>query len=204
MPLNYTPQFAPKDWIDQLDRVSAGGENGFNARFQAISAEFLTLSRMVKVIGNTLDSLSIGPPVQPVTLTLTPLAISFTAFPWEQGNGVVKSPVNADKASGFMPVDLPDGARLVRFTAYGEATGDSLANAQLQRQLLAGTPNGERIASVDGTAGTFTKQDDIAPGALATVDVTQFKYQVLLRWNWRNDVDQTALFSGFQIEYVPA
>ncbi|MDQ0000096.1 MULTISPECIES: hypothetical protein [Pseudarthrobacter] len=204
MPLNYTPQFAPKDWIDQLDRVSAGGENGFNVRFQAISAEFLTLSRIVKEIRDTLDRLSIQTPVQPVTLTLTPVVFSFSAYPWAQGSGVVQSPANADRAEGFMPLSLPNGARLVSFTAYGEASGDSLAVAQLQRQLLVGAPHGEAIATVDGTGGTFTKRDDIAPGALATVDVKQFKYHLVLQWNWRNDVKQTALFSGFQIVYIPA
>jgi hypothetical protein len=202
MLLEYVPEFEHKDWIDQLDRVRASGEDGFNARFHAISSEFNALATIVRTIGVTLDALAAGAPVTPVTLTLTPLASPQGSPPWAQGDGVVKSPPGADQCVGFLPLVLPNGVRLVSFTALGQATGDSLAVVRLERQPLAGEQPGERIASVEGTGGSFSRRADIAPSALATVDNAQFKYRVRFQWNWRADVDQTAVLSTFQLVHV--
>ena len=57
-------------------------------------------------------------------------------------------------------------------------------------------------APVTGTGGAFTKRADIAAGATATVDNTAFKYRIQTAWNWRNEVDQTAELSSFQIVYT--
>jgi len=48
MAITYTPQFKHQDWIDNVDRVAAGGDNGFNARFHALEAEFTNLSKVVE------------------------------------------------------------------------------------------------------------------------------------------------------------
>jgi len=39
-PSKYLPQFQHQDWIDNLDRVQAAGENGFNRRFHGLEDEF--------------------------------------------------------------------------------------------------------------------------------------------------------------------
>ena len=38
--VTYTPGFQHEDWVDNVDRVQAGGVNGFNVRFNTIEAEF--------------------------------------------------------------------------------------------------------------------------------------------------------------------
>lgn len=39
-PKNYVTQFQHQDWIDNVDRVQAAGENGFNRRFHGLEEEF--------------------------------------------------------------------------------------------------------------------------------------------------------------------
>lgn len=50
MAITYTPLFTHEDWIDNVDRVQAGGPNGFNIRFNSISEEFGKISTVVDSI----------------------------------------------------------------------------------------------------------------------------------------------------------
>lgn len=203
MPINYSPQPEFPPWTDQISVVRASGEDGFNARFHAVFAEFVAISGHLRDVGAALDLLNRPVQVQPVTQTLTPVAVAFTAKPWEQGDGVVRTPSGATIAAGFMPLTLPHGAVLTAFTAFGAATGDSRALARLERQLLAGAPAGEQLAVVSGTNGTFTKRVDLAAGPLSTVDGGQFKYRLYLQWNVGADPTQTGQFTSFQLTYQP-
>ncbi|KIQ66474.1 hypothetical protein TR51_02440 [Kitasatospora griseola] len=40
----YHPLFTHQDWIDNEDRVQAGGEKGLNIRFHNLEAEFRTIA----------------------------------------------------------------------------------------------------------------------------------------------------------------
>src|SRR5436305_955802 len=50
----YTPSFTHRDWIDNEDRVQAGGENGFNVRFNALAAELKELSAVIAQINGSI------------------------------------------------------------------------------------------------------------------------------------------------------
>lgn len=54
MAITYTPLFTHEDWIDNVDRVQAGGPNGFNIRFNGISEEFGKLSTVVESISSAI------------------------------------------------------------------------------------------------------------------------------------------------------
>ena len=43
----YTPKFQHQEWVDNVDRVSAGGLNGFNVRFLAIQEDLFKLGEVV-------------------------------------------------------------------------------------------------------------------------------------------------------------
>jgi hypothetical protein len=47
MASNYQPTYAHVNWLDDVDRVQAGGGHGFNQEFAAIEAEFTTLARVL-------------------------------------------------------------------------------------------------------------------------------------------------------------
>jgi hypothetical protein len=59
----FTPTFEHEDWIDNVDRVSAGGQNGFNSRFNALRADLNQLTQVIKAVD---DALQLRPPAQTV------------------------------------------------------------------------------------------------------------------------------------------
>jgi hypothetical protein len=42
-PIAYTPKFQHLDWVDNVDRVQAGGDHGFNLEFHNLEQEFAAL-----------------------------------------------------------------------------------------------------------------------------------------------------------------
>ena len=87
--INYTPQFNPQPWVDFVDMVQAGGNNGFNARFQAIVTEFNTLSQVLLAPPPSLEANKPAAGALGPTLTLTntaggvnaAAAVDFNTFP---------------------------------------------------------------------------------------------------------------------------
>src|SRR5262249_38267454 len=125
--VSYTPGFQHEDWVDNVDRVQAGGPNGFNIRFNAIEGEFQKIGPAVQPIDTALGSL--GQPAQAsVTIGLTPILFPFadrpqwTAISW--GNKVlpqgfivpthVEKPFGPTEAWGILPLHLPHGVRLLK------------------------------------------------------------------------------------------
>ncbi|WP_426367441.1 hypothetical protein [Streptomyces sp. E-08] len=130
---HYKPQFTHKDWIDNQDRVQAGGEDGLNRRFHLLEEEFAGLAE--NQINPIIESL--GTPTR--HLTLTPALVSYSDAgaevpPWSQHIDTVEKPTDATEAHGFMNVVLPDGA-LVRSLLV---TGSNLSSTGTLRVALVG------------------------------------------------------------------
>jgi hypothetical protein len=130
--VSYTPSFQHEDWVDNVDRVQAGGANGFNVRFNAIEGEFQKLGQAVQTIDTALGSL--GEPARgPVTIGLAPILFPFgdrpqwTAISWGtkvQPQGFftathVEKPFGPAEAWGILPLDLPHGVRLIQLRVLG-------------------------------------------------------------------------------------
>jgi Chaperone of endosialidase len=87
--ITYTPQFNPTPWVDFVDTVRASGNNGFNARFQQIATEFVTLSQVLQAPPPSLEANMSGPSALGPILTLTNTAggvnaagaVDFNTFP---------------------------------------------------------------------------------------------------------------------------
>ncbi|MFE7509889.1 hypothetical protein [Streptomyces sp. NPDC057540] len=129
----YKPQFTHKDWIDNQDRVQAGGEDGLNRRFHLLEAEFAGLAE--KQINPIIASL--GTPTS--HLTLTPALVSYTDAgtdvpPWSQRVDTVAKPTGVKQAHGFMNVVLPDGALVQSLLV----TGSNLSSTGTLRVALVG------------------------------------------------------------------
>jgi hypothetical protein len=61
-PSGYERQFQHTDWIDFVDPVQAGGNNGFNERFHALESEFDLISTAITSVDNALAGFEATPP----------------------------------------------------------------------------------------------------------------------------------------------
>lgn len=134
-PSGYTRQFQHTDWIDFVDPVQAGGNNGFNERFHALESEFDLISSAIASVDNALTSFEQTPPAIGLTLALSiangatiPIPAGFQlsetvffAFPklWE-----VDLAARANTTVGFQV--FANSAGLVTANPVGGATGISL------------------------------------------------------------------------------
>ncbi|WP_326673428.1 hypothetical protein [Streptomyces canus] len=53
--VSFTPTFQHTDYVDNRDRVQAGGPNGFNARFKALQADLGKLSEVITKLDSALQ-----------------------------------------------------------------------------------------------------------------------------------------------------
>jgi hypothetical protein len=137
--ISYKRSFHHVDWIDNEDVVQAGTENGFNARFHALEAEFDQLSL---VIGQLASAVSVSPTT---TLTFAPsflpnlLPTNLPAPAWAQNNGSAVKLAGQPGPDGYMPLQLPDGLHLQTMTVFGKKSGTVGPFAvQLVRQAVSG------------------------------------------------------------------
>jgi hypothetical protein len=82
-PTGYTRQFQHTDWIDFVDPVQAGGNNGFNERFHALESEFDLISAAITSVDNALTTFEQTPPA--VGLTLVPFISDGATIPVPTG-----------------------------------------------------------------------------------------------------------------------
>ncbi|WP_306326773.1 hypothetical protein [Streptomyces venezuelae] len=158
----YVPQFSHKDWIDNQDRVQAGGENGLNSRFHQLEAEFLGLAEnhvnpMLEVLGAATRH-----------LTLVPALHSYTkdgaAVPgWVQAVDMVEKPTNVAEAHGFMNVVLPDGVQVRSLLVTG--------SNQSSTGTLTVSLTGRKIDNTGGGAKMFVSSTKLDTPAVPAEEV---------------------------------
>jgi hypothetical protein len=71
--VSFTPTFHHSDYVDNRDRVQAGGPNGFNARFRALETD---LSKLSTAITDVDAALQLRPPAR----TLIDTTVTIPAF----------------------------------------------------------------------------------------------------------------------------
>ncbi|RJL35445.1 hypothetical protein [Bailinhaonella thermotolerans] len=170
MSVNYTPAFRHKDWIDNVDRVRAAGDNGFNARFHALEAEFATLSQVIAKVNEALQL----PAPRPVKFTLTPALITLTD-PWEHVSGAVSKPIGSSAASGMMSLSLPHRATITELRACGRKKGGNLFVNVYRQNLAAGSAQ-ELIVGLTLGNGPFDTSNAVTSGDRAKVDNDNYRY----------------------------
>src|SRR5271166_922263 len=82
-PTGYTRQFQHQDWIDFVDPVQAGGNNGFNERFHALEGEFDLISTAITSVDNAVNAVVAAPPA--VGLTIAPSLSNGASIPVPTG-----------------------------------------------------------------------------------------------------------------------
>ncbi|MEV3912622.1 hypothetical protein [Streptomyces canus] len=150
----YVPKFSHSDWIDNEDRVQAGGENGFNIRFHKLEAEFAALAMnhlnpLIVSLSNSETCLSLIPilapsdPVQPGTPAPPPKH-------WELVNDVAQKPATATEAHGIMNISLPDGVEIKSLLMTGSRQpAGPMPTAFLRRRVVSGREGAEEIVKVN-------------------------------------------------------
>ncbi|MFC9860979.1 MULTISPECIES: hypothetical protein [unclassified Streptomyces] len=196
----FTPTFKHTTWVDNRDRVSASGPNGFNIRFDTLQKDLESLSGVVKTIDTAIKTGGAPPVAVERKLSVAPVFSPLAGETnWElDPTGVAGRPGSSETARGIIAVTPPDGAKLLKFRALGKnTTGGSLTIA-LVRTTVQPAPAQEILSVVNGT-GTYDSPQDIAPGK-ERVDMAAFRYAV--RATLIGAGAGSATITSLQISYV--
>ena len=185
--MTYNPTFRHTDWVDRVDRVEAGGSNGFNGRFNAIGSDLRQLSALVPAIGAAIDQ-SNAPPPPPAQqeLVFTPVlqSVSSTAAWGTSATGAAVVGGSNIVAIGLANLTLPDQVRLISMRGIGSLNdvignnvGGSIVLSRMPVRQSLSPPPPEQLASVIMDEGPFNVQTTVAD-ALAHVDLNTFRYFV--------------------------
>lgn len=201
--VSFTPTFTHTPWVDNRDRVQAGGPNGFNIRFAELQADLQTLSGVVGTIDTALEALGQAPPAVSHVLTLPPQLSATAGDPaWQQDRaGYAVKPGPQIAVSGITPAVIPNQVTLSSLRASGQNSGAGLLRVSLMRARLIGAPApADLIAQVVGNANPFDSTS-AADSSKATVDTTTYRYFVLATLDGAAAADTVSL-AGFQISYL--
>jgi hypothetical protein len=177
--ISYIPAFQHQPWIDNVDRVSAGGPNGVNRRFDDLRAEFDTLANVIKQINDALVALGQKPPPQDVKITLTPnlVPVGGSQVGWNHRAGLAEKPAGQTSAHGMMSVEFPNGARIRGLRVSGRNAGAGSLRVALRRQgVTADASAADQIARVDATGDPFDLNVTVPDGSFPPVDTANFKF----------------------------
>lgn len=199
--VSYTPVFQPPNWTDNVDRVSAGGPNGFNIQFIGLTNELTQISNTFAQVSTILDEL--GKKVsRTITLTFAPTFQQEGSDPnWLLVGGVAVNP--GPNANGWLSLQLPDGASLQTITVFGQKKGNVLSlQLNFSRQaLLDLTPTPINILSLKDFNGPFQQKAAI-PDAFALIDNSTYKYLVFTSLAATNPPDPTVSVTISAIQIV--
>jgi hypothetical protein len=154
--IEFNPTFKHTDWIDNQDRVTAGGDNGFNRRFQNLVADFTQLSQLFKTVGDTIAVLQ-RLQVQQVEFAGSPettvsVPAGTTATP-----GVVQVPLGqvAIGSHSFFLVSVRPITESVAITWQEQANTPLGSSFSTRRLLLANTDNNPASVAVKAVRVEF-------------------------------------------------
>ncbi|MGW2081424.1 hypothetical protein ACWCOW_31590 [Streptomyces sp. NPDC001939] len=161
--------------MDNRDRVSASGPNGFNTRFDTIQGDLQTLSGVVKDIDTAIKAVGATVPEEQklsVAPVFAPLAGETN---WElDTNGVAGRPGSSESARGIIVVTPPDGAKLLKFRALGTNTTGGTLSIVLVRSPVQATATQEVLSRLACT-GSYDNSAGIEPGK-EQVEMAGFRF----------------------------
>ena len=188
--LSFTPTFQHTDWIDNVDRIRAGGPTGFNVRFDAIDSDLQQASAVVQQIDAALALPADGPPTG--TQLLTPGLDLASLDDLGSGRGWFYDPTGAAHpatgSGGFgavMGLTLPDQVRLISFRAIGLYTPtDITLSINLYRKSLVDLELApDLVALISNSTAGFTNPYDVTVPVFAdhaAVDTSTFHYYIFI------------------------
>ncbi|AZM46642.1 hypothetical protein DMB38_13230 [Streptomyces sp. WAC 06738] len=174
----FTPTFKHTPWVDNRDRVSASGPNGFNTRFDTLQKDLESLSGVVKTIDTAIKATGQVPSVER-KLTLAPAFVAVPpSKPWSLDRfGAAVRPSAETDLTGMLTIAPPDGAKLLKFRAAGNNTGSGTLRISLFRAPFADASTVQLVARVSG-AGAYDATQPVDP-TMDRVDMNAFRYFVV-------------------------
>ena len=216
MTISYTRSiFSHIDWIDRVNRVQAGGDNGFNGRFHGIEAEFDTISGVVGQVSNQFGTAAtqITDLQQQISalgiavaraVSVAPVLTAVGPSGWDTTTpGVARKPAGAASAFGAIALTLPAGAQITAFRALGNNTGTGSLRLDLTAQGLNGQGQAPIVRiSVTGQAGdnAFDITKNPVSGTGNDIINAESSYFILARLDSAGTNDSVFL-TGFQVLY---
>jgi hypothetical protein len=201
--VSFTPTFTHTPWVDNKDRVQAGGANGFNVRFSSLENDLQTLSTVVSEIDTVLDALAAGAgPVSHLTTMAPPILLRIgdaTSQYWTQDvdGSSIPSPLHGN-ADGIMPVSVPNGATLTQFAVQGSFSGAGGLEVDFSRRAIDGSGSATLLASV--VVGVTAGNSVAISGSTAVTDVANYYYFVRATVGGASSTTSARLY-GIQITY---
>jgi hypothetical protein len=214
--LSYAPIFVHTDWIDNVDRIEAGGPRGLNARLHAIEADLKQASTVVGRINGDINKLLFpAPAAQRLLFTpmLRPGPPNTTPFLADPDGAVLNDPVAVGGLFGVQNLDLPDGATLLTLRMVGLNVGPAVGfsvNLQFARvrvALTAALPQPETLVTLNNTSSGNFDVSQTFPTALNqnVVDRSLFRYLVVLQMGtFGGSLSTEVEIRSLQIDYQTA
>jgi hypothetical protein len=177
--ISFTRAFTHSDWVDNVDRVEAGGDNGFNGRFHSLESDLDTISSTFDQVESALNTLGTPPGAQTSFTALAPAFVATAAAAWSFRDGFAEKPGGATGANGQAALQLPHGQAVTQLRVVGLNTSVSgVLRVGLYRRTLADPgANLELIARVQPTGNPFNASANPTAG-LEVVDNQHFTYFV--------------------------
>lgn len=196
----FTPAFKHIPWVDNRDRVAAGGPNGFNIRFDTLQKDLENLSGVVKKVDEAIKASGQPPAVQRM-LSVAPAFVPVApSRGWELDSfGVAVRPATDVNVKGMVIVSPPDGARLKQFRAIGTNNGSGTLRITLFRAPLTSASSSELLARITGT-GSYDDTQAVQAGK-EQIDMSAFRYFVVAQVS-EAAVSDTVTVTSIQLSYT--
>jgi|GEM_PF-4663272 len=195
-------KFKHSDWIDNYDRVKAGGPDGFNDHFHAIEVDLDSIADSFASLGATVAA--------PVTIGLPPILYQFqNQLTWSairfgypagvnpMGDGTfatMTASAGVTEAWGAVPLSLPNGVKMTNLAVLGSSPSGTMKTELYEEQHSNGATNS--LATVPGFTPFPLVAKPVFAGAVNLYYLVAYIQNVT--------VGDTPLLRGFSITYEPA
>src|SRR5262249_53066199 len=137
--IQFQPTFTHADWVDNVDRIVAGGPKGFNIRLNAIESDLQQLSTVVGQIDTALDQLAAATSVPPSgeQHAVFPVAMVGLSTTGNQPGwfhdvfGEAHPHGGTEGGVGVMGLSLPDGIKITSFRVIGRFSTAAASNVSI-------------------------------------------------------------------------
>jgi hypothetical protein len=183
--ISFTPTFEFQPWLNNVDRITAGGPRGMNVKFDAIEHDLKAVGQIVGQVNSVLNQPVVGPGVGRFTPALVfNRSLGFTGWGYDADGVLHPSPTDTTPVASVMGLIMPENVHIGQFRAIGRYPGAPMTfSIGLFRASLTNlTQAPDKIAEITNTTAGITNPFDLtvdATASFAAVDPNTFRYYVV-------------------------
>jgi hypothetical protein len=195
----FTPTFEFQPWLNNVDRITAGGPRGMNVRFDAIEQDLKAVGSVVAQVNAILTQPVAGPGPGLFTPPLVfSRSLGFTGWGYDQDGVLHPSSTDATPVASVMNLVMPENVKVTQFRAIGRYPGAPMTFSigLFRASLVNLTQAPDKIAEVTNTTAGLTNPFDLtvpATANVAGVDPNSFRYFVVASATQVSDTVSTAM-----------